>query len=147
MSAVSTSPNGTRPDGTTSSADRPLVLLCECAGTMDNIDFDALERRLAPAADIVRGTHWCSRQGQAGLLEIMESESRRPVFAGCSRDFSDRRFHRLHARGLRLETADIREGCSWVHGGDTAAVTDKAARIVEAAAPEVGAASSAKVTS
>jgi len=120
-------------------ADRPLVLLCECAGTMDNIDFDALEARLSPAADVVRGTHWCSRQGQAGLLEIMESDARRPVFAGCSRDFSDRRFHKLHARGLRLETADIREGCSWVHGGDTATVTDKAARIVEASTAWPGA--------
>ena len=60
-------------------------------------------------------------------------DPRLPVFAGCSRDFSDRRFQRLAARGLRLEIADIREGCSWVHGDDTAAVTAKAERIVLAA--------------
>ena len=35
------------------------------------------------------------------------------------------------ARGLHLEIADIREGCSWVHGEDVAAVTDKAARIID----------------
>ncbi len=112
---------------------RPLVLLCECAGTMANIDFAALETRLAAHADVRRGAHWCARDGQARLLEFLEGDPRRPVFAGCSRDFSDRRFQRLAARGLRLETADIREGCSWVHDGDTAVVTDKAARIVLAA--------------
>ena len=114
-------------------ADRPLVLLCECAGTMANIDFDALEERLAPQADTLRGTHWCSRQGQARLLELMETDPRQPVFAGCSRDFSDRRLQRLVSRGLHLEIADIREGCSWVHGDDTAAVTAKAERIILAA--------------
>jgi heterodisulfide reductase subunit A2 len=109
---------------------RPLVLLCECAGTMRNVDFAALAERLAPQADVIRDAHWCARQGQARLLELMETDSRRPVFAGCSRDFSDRRFQRLAARGLRLEIADIREGCSWVHGDDSAAVTAKAERIV-----------------
>ena len=38
------------PRGVVVSADRPLVLLCECAGTMANIDFDALEERLTPAS-------------------------------------------------------------------------------------------------
>ena len=31
-----TSPNGHGPE-------RPLVLLCECAGTLKNLDFDRLE--------------------------------------------------------------------------------------------------------
>ena len=53
------------------------------------------------------------------------------VFAGCSQDFAARRFQKLLARGLQLEIADIREGCSWVHGDDVDAVTDKAARIVD----------------
>jgi heterodisulfide reductase subunit A len=121
------------------SASRPLVLLCECAGTMANIDFDSLEERLAPQADTLRGTHWCNRQGQARLLELMETDPRRPVFAGCSRDFSDRRLQRLVSRGLHLEIADIREGCSWVHGDDTAAVTAKAERIIQAAVRYPGA--------
>ena len=38
---------------------------------------------------------------------------------------------KLFARGLQLEIADIREGCSWVHGDDVAAVTGKAERIVD----------------
>ncbi|HUK76554.1 MAG TPA: FAD-dependent oxidoreductase, partial [Thermoleophilia bacterium] len=123
-------PNGAATGAESVKAERPLVLLCECAGTMRNVDFDALEARLAPQADVLRDTHWCARQGQARLLELMETDPRRPVFAGCSRDFSDRRFQRLTARGLRLEIADIREGCSWVHGDDTTAVTAKAERIV-----------------
>ena len=55
---------------------------------------------------------------------------RQLVFAGCSQDFAARRLQKLFARGLQLEIADIREGCSWVHGDDVAAVTDKAMRIV-----------------
>ncbi len=118
------------PRGATSDA-RPLVLLCECAGTMKNLDFDQLELQAALHADVRRGTHWCSREGQAQLLELMEAgDGRQLVFAGCSQDFASRRFHKLLTRGLQLEIADIREGCSWVHGGDMAAVTDKAGRIV-----------------
>lgn len=111
---------------------RPLVLICECAGTMKNIDFDRLEAHAGQQADTLRGAHWCSREGQAQLLELMEAgDGRQLVFAGCSADFAARRLHKLFARGLRLEIADIREGCSWVHGDDVAAVTDKAERIVD----------------
>ena len=46
---------------------RPLVLLCECAGTLTNIDFDRLEQHAGMHADVIRGTHWCSRVGQAQL--------------------------------------------------------------------------------
>ena len=31
---------------------RPLVLLCECAGTLDNIDFDQLEQHAGLHADV-----------------------------------------------------------------------------------------------
>jgi len=118
-------------NGSGGASQRPLVLLCECAGTMSNIDFDSLERHALENADVLRGDHWCSRVGQAQMLEQMEAgDGRQLVFAGCSQDFAARRFQKLLARGLQLEIADIREGCSWVHGDDTEAVTDKAARIV-----------------
>ena len=126
-----TSPNGHGPE-------RPLVLLCECAGTLKNIDFDRLEQHVGLHADVIRGDHWCSRAGQARMLELMDAgaggeagDRRQLVFAGCSPDFAARRFQKLMARGLRLEIADIREGCSWVHGDDVTAVTDKAARIID----------------
>ena len=113
-------------------SERPLVLLCECAGTMTNIDFDSLEQRALQNADVLRGDHWCSRVGQAQMLELMEAgDGRQLVFAGCSEDFAARRFQKLLARGLQLEIADIREVCSWVHVDDVAPVTDKAARIVD----------------
>ena len=103
------------------SANPPLVLLCECAGTMPNIDFGLLEEALSEQAEVLRHTHWCSRQGQARLLELAEAdEGRRLILAGCSQDFAARRFHRLLSRGLKLEVADIREGCAWVHGASTA---------------------------
>jgi heterodisulfide reductase subunit A len=114
---------------------KPRVLVCECAGTMaENIDFERLEGAFGDTAEVERAPVWCNREGQARLLELMEEDASRPlVFAGCSQDFANRRFHRLFERGLRLEVADIREGCSWVHDGDTESVTDKARRIVEAA--------------
>ena len=119
---------------------KPRVLLCECAGTMaQNIDFARLEEAF-DGVEIERAPVWCNRQGQARLLELMEEDGERPlVFAGCSQDFANRRFHRLFERGLRMEVADIREGCSWVHDGELESVTDKARRIVEAAIAYPGA--------
>ena len=121
-------------------AERPLVLLCECAGTMPAIDFERLADAAAESADVIRGTHWCGREGRAELLELMDSgaggeagDGRQIVFAGCSADFAARRFQKLVSRGLRMEVADIREGCAWVHGDDVDAVTRKAAGIVAAA--------------
>ncbi len=120
--------------GASGDAARPRVLLGECAGTMPNIDFDRLAARLESSAEVVRDAHWCGRQGQARLLETMEAGDERPiVFTGCSADFAARRFHKLMARGMRMEIADIREGCSWVHGDDVDAVTRKAIALVQAA--------------
>ena len=111
---------------------RPLVLLCECAGTLKNLDFERLEQHVGLDADVMRGDHWCSRVGQAQMRELVEAgDGRQLVFAGCSPDFAARRFQKLIMRGLQIEIADIREGCSWVHGGDVAAVTHKAARIID----------------
>lgn len=111
----------------------PTVLLCECAGTMPGIDFEALAHALAAEATVELGAHWCSREGQARLLELSEEDpERRLILAGCSADFAVRRFHRLLSRGTRLEHADIREGCSWVHDEEPDAVTAKAERIVRA---------------
>jgi len=112
----------------------PVVLLCECAGTMPAIGFDALAAFLDDHAEVERGARWCSREGQARLLELSEQDGgRRLILAGCSPDFANRRFHRLLSRGVALESADIREGCAWVHGDEPQEVTAKAQRIVEAA--------------
>ena len=112
--------------------ERPLVLLCECAGTLRNIDFDRLEQHAGRKAEVIRDAHWCSRVGQARLLECLETGGeRQTVFAGCSRDFAAHRFGKIQARGLTLEVADIREGCSWVHGDNASAVTGKAERIID----------------
>jgi heterodisulfide reductase subunit A len=114
---------------------RPRILLCECAGTMaSNLDFDWLEQVASEQGEVLRSSTWCSREGQARLLEMTETDDGRPlVFAGCSQDFAAQRFQRLYARGLQMEVADIREGCSWVHEAGGEAVTDKASRIIEAA--------------
>jgi heterodisulfide reductase subunit A len=99
-----------------------------------NLDFDRLQKSAAERGEVLRSATWCNREGQARLLELMEADDGRPlVFAGCSQDFAARRLQRLYARGLQMEVADLREGCSWVHDGNREAVTDKAARIIEAA--------------
>ena len=116
-----------------------IVLLCECAGMMGNIDYGSVEAGLGPAARTLRARHWCSRESHARLIEISEnSPNARFVLAGCSQDFAQRRFQGLVSRGLRLEIADIREGCSWVHREDVGPVTDKARRLIECALEHPG---------
>lgn len=130
--AIETTPGA---DSDTPAGPRPTLVLCECAGTLANLDFDRLEQDASCKADVVRGSHWCSRTGQAQIHELAESARRRGdrlIFAGCSTDFAARRFQKLLARGLHLEIADIREGCSWVHGDNVTMVTDKATRIIDA---------------
>lgn len=113
------------------------ALLCECAGTMArNLDFDVLERGLsAPAVTVERRAMWCGREARGRLVELLElgDAAGRLLLVGCSSDFAARRLQGLTDRGLRLESADIREGCSWVHGDAREAVTDKALRIARAA--------------
>ena len=113
------------------------ALLCECAGTMaSNLDFERLEAGVSDLGAVVeRRRTWCGREGRTRLIELLEEGDRagRLLLVGCSADFAARRFQALTARGLHLEAASIREGCSWVHGEDRAAVTDKALRIAEAA--------------
>ena len=92
---------------------RPLVLLCECAGTLRNIDFDRLEQHASLHADVLRGTHWCSRGGQAQLLRA--DGGRRPaarlrrLLAGLRRAPAAEALRarppagdRRHPRGLQL---------------------------------------------
>ena len=111
---------------------KPLVVLCECAGTMETIDFERLEGTLGESAEVARHPYWCGREGQGRLLELMES-GRQLIFAGCAQDFVNRRFLRLLKRGLVMSVADIREGCAWVHPVETGEVTAKAEAIVTAA--------------
>ena len=113
------------------------ALLCECAGTMSsNLDFDLLEAGISDLGVAVeRRRTWCGREARTRLIELCEEGERAGplVLVGCSADFAARRLQGLADHGLRLEVACIREGCSWVHDGDRAAVTGKALRIVEAA--------------
>jgi len=113
------------------------ALLCECAGTMaSNLDFDLLAEGISgPDVTVERRRMWCGREGRNRLIELFEEgeQAGRLVLVGCSPDFAARRLQWLTDRGLRLEAADIREGCSWVHGADRAAVTEKAVRIALAA--------------
>ena len=80
---------------------RPLVLLCECAGTLTNIDFDRLEQHAGLHADVIRGTHWCSRVGQAQMLELMD--------AGAGGEAGRRAAARLRRLLRRLRRAPLPE--------------------------------------
>ncbi len=113
------------------------ALLCECAGTMSrNVDFERLEAGIAGlGVTVERRRAWCGREARTRLIELHEQGglAGRLILIGCSPDFAAQRLRPVMERGLRLEVTSIREGCSWVHGEDRAAVTGKALRIAEAA--------------
>jgi heterodisulfide reductase subunit A len=135
MSAAEVASNpGSSTSPESAGAPKPLVALCDCAGTIAaNTDMETLAGALAAHAEVMRDRAWCSREGRARLNELVSGgPPRRLVLAGCSADVASRRFRELFGLGGDIEVADIREGCSWAHGDDREKVTDKALRIVHA---------------
>ncbi len=77
----------------------------------------------------------CSEAGQAEILkDIKHLNLERVVVAACSPKFHEPTFRRLlKEAGLNpylLEMVNIREHCTWVHGGDPQAAQDKALDLI-----------------
>lgn len=134
MNAVSRSP-ALRPRP----AARIGVFICHCgtniAGTIDIERVAAAVREHPAVACVLDYRYMCSEPGQALIRQaIAEHRLEGLVVAACSPAMHEATFRRTaEAAGLnpyRLEVANIREQCSWVHQDYPEAATEKAIAII-----------------
>ena len=115
------------------------VFVCDCgsniAGTVDTAAVEAYARTLPGVVTVVRNKYTCAEPGQLEIKKaIVEDKLERVVVASCTP-----RMHEPTFRGCvwdvglnpyLMEMANLREHCSWVHGDDPEAATDKAKDLV-----------------
>jgi len=118
------------------------VFVCDCgsniAGTVDTAAVEEYARTLPGVVTVVRNKYTCAEPGQEEIKKaIAEDKLERVVVASCSP-----RMHEPTFRGCvwdvglnpyLLEMANLREHCSWVHGDDPTAATEKAKDLVASA--------------
>ncbi len=105
------------------------VFLCNCASSIDNIDWDELKKYAEENADFVElHNEICTKDGIPQFMKrIVEQDLDRVVFAGCSPKY----IAPLLRPGMKklgrdkFVVANIREQCAWVHD-DKEACTQKA---------------------
>jgi heterodisulfide reductase subunit A len=114
------------------------VFLCNCGGTLGNIDFDAVVGKVAESAGVISvklSTNLCLEEGRGKIVSCIREENiERVVVAACSPEYAEDSFREvLEEAGLNghlFSVANIREQCSWAHDGD---VTVKAVDLIEMA--------------
>lgn len=114
------------------------VFICNCGGSINNIDFDAAGAKVAKAPDVtcVKSiSNLCLEEGKKKMLSCIKKENiDRVVVAACSPDFQEHFFRQvLENAGLNghlFSMANIKEQCSWAHEGD---VTVKAVELIKMA--------------
>ena len=111
------------------------VFVCDCgsniAGTVETAAVEEYARTLRGVVTVVRNKYTCAEPGQEEIKKaIIEDKLERVVVASCTP-----RMHEPTFRGCvwdvginpyLMEMANLREHCSWVHGDDPAAATEKA---------------------
>ena len=126
-------------------SDRIGIYICHCGGNIsDHVDVEAVRCRVErlPGVAVARTNMFmCSDPGQEMIMEDLKSGAvDRVVVASCAPSLHETTFRsailRAGANPYIYEHANIREQVSWVHHGDPA--TDKAARLVAAAAAKAG---------
>jgi heterodisulfide reductase subunit A len=122
------------------------VFVCHCginiAGT---VDVELVAEQMSRHPDVAFATDYsymCSDPGQQLMRDaIREHELDAVVVAACSPSMHEATFRRAaSSEGLnpyRLEIANIREQCSWVHQHEPASATEKAVDIVRTVVEKV----------
>ena len=118
------------------------IFLCDCGGSLNNIDFAKIKGNLEKLEDIafVDISHnLCLEEGGKAIASrILTENIDRVVIAACAPGLCEHIFITL-LESLRfnpnlLSLANIREQCSWAHEGD---VTEKALELIEMAVEKV----------
>ena len=121
------------------------VYVCYCGGNIsDAVDVEKVceQARKVPGVVVARSNMFmCSDPGQELIIEDLKSGLvDRVVVASCSPSLHETTFRqaliRAGANPYVYEHANLREQVSWVHHG--AEATDKATRLVAAAAAKAG---------
>jgi len=111
------------------------IFLCDCGGSLKNIDFPEISRSVQELEDIafVDISHnLCLEEGRKAIASrILEENVNRVVIAACSPELCQYNFigllEELKFNPNLLSIANIREQCSWAHEGN---VTGKALELV-----------------
>jgi heterodisulfide reductase subunit A len=118
------------------------VFVCDCglniAGAVDTAAVCEAARGLDDVTCVVRNTYTCADPGQNEIKHaIREHRLNRVVVASCTPRQHEPTFRQcVLEAGLNpylMEMANLREHCSWVHPGDRAGATAKAADLVASA--------------
>ncbi|MCU0612269.1 MAG: FAD-dependent oxidoreductase [Candidatus Eisenbacteria bacterium] len=118
------------------------VFVCHCGRNIAGVvDVAAVRDHAAALPHVVVAEDFqfsCSTQTQERMKELIEAHGlNRVVVAACSPRTHEPLFREtLRQKGLNpylFEMANIRDQCSWVHGGEPEAATRKAKALVEAA--------------
>lgn len=118
------------------------VFVCDCgtniAGTVDTAAVAKAAENLPGVVCVVLNKYTCAEPGQQEIkTAIVEHKLERVVVASCSP-----RMHEPTFRGCvwdvgmnpyLMEMANLREHCSWVHGDNPRAATEKAKDLVASA--------------
>ena len=114
------------------------VFICNCGETLNNIDFDAVVKKVSEfpgVTSIKLISTLCFEEGKKKMLSCIKKENiDRVVVAACSPEFKEHVFRQvLENAGLNahlFSMANIKEQCSWAHEGD---VTGKAVELINMA--------------
>lgn len=114
------------------------VFICNCGGSIKNIDFSAVKEKTAEMPNVAfvsLSSDLCLDEGKKRMLSVIKDKNiDRLVVAACSPDFRKNGFQSVleeaGMNGQLLSVANIREQCSWAHEGD---VTQKAVELVRMA--------------
>jgi heterodisulfide reductase subunit A len=118
------------------------VFVCDCglniAGTVDTAAVTEFAKTLPNVVAVVRNRYTCADPGQNEIKKaIHEHDLNRVVVASCTPLMHEPTFRAcIASEGLNpylLEMANLREHCSWVHGGDKEGATAKAKDLVKSA--------------
>jgi heterodisulfide reductase subunit A len=121
------------------------VYICYCGGNIsDHVDVETVRERLERMPGVTKtrtNMFMCSDPGQEMIVSDLKSGAvNRVVVASCAPSLHETTFRNALVRsGMNpyiYEHANIREHVSWVHHGQAA--TDKATRLVSAAAAKAG---------